>query len=237
MYLTAQRVRARGGREGINVLLYRHGSDAAVNWENPDFEELTMKTPGSLVARSTPIRPGGNNVLTFLDVLAPDSVTEAELGEAFRTMSVTMPLEARRWRGRSERVSARFLAEVSNQPPMREFVELSNQVLHVFDSRPPVQPRPAPLLIRCVTTDEKTTFTVDEPSRRRLVDEGAPRWFPGSLTLDHAIHADLAEVHPNYLRDIALVLTGLDEDALARIGGVRLVDANGKEWLLWPASG
>ncbi len=59
MYLTAQRVRATRGQEGINVLLYRHGNDAAVNWENPDFEELTMNDPGNLVARSTQIRPGG----------------------------------------------------------------------------------------------------------------------------------------------------------------------------------
>jgi hypothetical protein len=205
-----------------------------VNWDNPDFEDLTMKNPGNLVARSTLIRPGGNHVLSFLDVLAPDAVSASELIEAFRDLSATMPLAARHWRGRSERVSVRFVAEPSNQPPMREFVELSNQVLRVFQDRPPVEPQPLPIVIRCSTTADKTTFTVDESSRRRLLAEGAPRWLPGAMMLDHATRADLADAHPDYLRDVALVLTGLDEDALARIGGVRLVDAHGGEWLRWP---
>ena len=239
MYLTAQRIRTVGGREeGINVLMYRHGGDiGAVNWEDPDFEELTTRNPGDLVARSTPIRPGGNHVLSFLDVLAPETATEDDLRDALGNLSVTMPLEARRWRGRSERVSARFLAELSTKPPMSDFAELSERAIQLFHARPPMQEEAGPLLIRCSMTDEKTTFTLDDPSRRRLLDGGAPRWLPSSLSLDHAVGADLADVHPNYLRDVALVLTGLDEDALARIGGVRLADANGKEWLVWPGPG
>ena len=236
MYLTAQRVRVtRGGQGGINAFVFRHGSVGAnVNWEAPDFDELITRNPGDLVARSTQVRPGGNHVLSFLDVLAPDAVTGHELGEAFQDMSITMPLEARRWQSRSERVSARFIAEMSNQPPMREFIELSNRLIQVFQTRPPEQPSPSPLVIRCVTTKDSTTLALDESSRRRLLGEGGPKWVPGSLTLDHAVQSDLADAHPNYVRDIVLVLTGLDDDALARIGGARVVGPNGTEWFVWP---
>jgi hypothetical protein len=134
VYLTAQRVQAvRGPPRGvINAFLYRPpAAGDAVDWENPDFDELT-RSPGTLVRQSTPLQPGGNRVLSFLDVLAPDAVTEQELTDALLRIAETLPPAAGHWRGRSDRVSTRFFAPHSNGHPRDEFTELLNTLLRLF---------------------------------------------------------------------------------------------------------
>src|SRR5215470_18097229 len=76
MYLTAQRVRTRSGEEGVNTFLYLH-RDALIpgmSWESPNIALIAEQHPGTVVVQRIERESGGNDVLSFLDVGAQDSL-------------------------------------------------------------------------------------------------------------------------------------------------------------------
>jgi hypothetical protein len=75
MRLTAQRVRASTGGEGINAFCRLHGP---YEWTVPP-EELS---DGELVNQSISIPPGGNRVRSYLDVIVPDEIPTQEIRNA-----------------------------------------------------------------------------------------------------------------------------------------------------------
>ncbi len=73
MYLTAQRVRSAAGAEALHAFLHLHDVPGADPFpDNP--LSVPHEHPGQLVASHTPIPPGGNRVLAYLDIVAPDVV-------------------------------------------------------------------------------------------------------------------------------------------------------------------
>jgi hypothetical protein len=73
MYVTAHRVRTRL-LEGINAYLYAHGGSI---WQAPPEPEIE---PGELVnSMLTVAQVGGNEVRSFLDMVAPDGTWWSEL--------------------------------------------------------------------------------------------------------------------------------------------------------------
>lgn len=74
MYVTAHRVRTRHLVEGINAYLYAHGG---YTWQTPPEPEIE---PGELVnSMLTVAEVGGNEVRSFLDIVAPDGTWWSEL--------------------------------------------------------------------------------------------------------------------------------------------------------------
>jgi len=89
MYLTAQRVRAANGHQGVNTFIYRHGPDFWLGW--PPF--LPEENPGTLFDHQLEVTPPrGNRVLSFLDIMAPDSsATAPRIRTAFDTLMALYP--------------------------------------------------------------------------------------------------------------------------------------------------
>lgn len=84
MYITAQRVRSpgRARRDGVNTYLHQHG---AISWPKRAEEvlELIETNPGEPVDSALNLTPvGGNDVLAYLDVIAPDGTSRSKLVEA-----------------------------------------------------------------------------------------------------------------------------------------------------------
>jgi hypothetical protein len=76
VYLTSQHVlSASNGSEGVNTYLYFHG---ACPWPQPSAG-VQDQNPGTLAAQSISIRPAGNRVRSYLDVIAPDETPWAEV--------------------------------------------------------------------------------------------------------------------------------------------------------------
>lgn len=71
MYLTSHRVQSQAGDEGINAWMHVHGK---VTWPTSlrQILDLVETTPGQLVDHSYGLKPGGNSVLAYLDVIAPN---------------------------------------------------------------------------------------------------------------------------------------------------------------------
>jgi hypothetical protein len=66
LYISAHRV-IQGGSQGINAFLYLHGGD---KWFYPEED------PGTLERSLTTVEPGDNKVLSFLDIVLPDSASQ-----------------------------------------------------------------------------------------------------------------------------------------------------------------
>jgi hypothetical protein len=76
MILIAQHVRAKAGDAGINAFCRLHGPR---EWTDPRPDDLDA---GELVNQVLSIPPGGNNVRSYLDVIAPDETPTQEIRNA-----------------------------------------------------------------------------------------------------------------------------------------------------------
>ena len=76
MYLTVQRVASSRAERGINGALYSHNANRDdPMWSAPDIQHITSTNLGNQIARRTDIKPGGNAVECFLDIIFPDDFT------------------------------------------------------------------------------------------------------------------------------------------------------------------
>ena len=78
MYVTAQHVLAPASqREGVNAFLYLHGD---IPWGEPPAPE---DDPGELHSKLVSVDPPGNRVRSFLDIVAPDTMSPTRIRESF----------------------------------------------------------------------------------------------------------------------------------------------------------
>jgi hypothetical protein len=84
MFLTAQRVLSPATRQrGVNVYQYLHGSHP---WTRVPDRFLPDVNPGELVAQWIELPPGGNRIVSFLDVVAPDHIGAVELQQRLTSL-------------------------------------------------------------------------------------------------------------------------------------------------------
>jgi hypothetical protein len=68
MYITAHRVRNAAGLEGVNSFAHLHNDNS---WP-VDASKMPEENPGVLATQRIEVPPGGNTIISYLDVLAPD---------------------------------------------------------------------------------------------------------------------------------------------------------------------
>lgn len=81
MYLTAQHVVApdRSG-EGINAFAHLHGDRSRISPQDEAGIRLVADDdPGALIDQDVDLRPGGNSVRSYLDVVAADGESSAKI--------------------------------------------------------------------------------------------------------------------------------------------------------------
>lgn len=76
MYWAAHRVRSPEGEEGINAFSHRHGPGFRWPVEVSQIAALPETDSGKQIAEHVQVEPGGNSVLSYLDVLAPDGTPQ-----------------------------------------------------------------------------------------------------------------------------------------------------------------
>lgn len=235
MYATAHRVRTSQGAIGINAFLHEHGEEGqAINWSTVSISRIADHEPGALVAQATAVAPGGNSVLSFLDVLAPDGTTPAQVEAALKLqmgalLSGVLPTEAR-----IQNISLRFGAVFGLQQGAGiEYTELANHLLHVVRERP--APRwlgKEPIDIVAAPRTGTVSLSLAASSRERLEREGALKGAPRSVSVDGGVADAFEELHGDVLIHLVPLLTGLSLEDLAQIGGVRVRFA-GREEVVW----
>jgi hypothetical protein len=94
MYLTAQRVaQIEGPHYGINGFLFLHGdAELPVDTDgDPDLESIATNPPDEAVSAIESLPPGGNGVLSYLDVAAPDDCSTEKLKQALQQLEAFVP--------------------------------------------------------------------------------------------------------------------------------------------------
>ncbi len=88
MLLVAQRVISTARRvQGINAYRYRHGRDP---W--PTDPRVMLDDPSKTLERkNVHLRPGGNRVISFLDVAAPDDAVPGEILDRLNELKIQDP--------------------------------------------------------------------------------------------------------------------------------------------------
>lgn len=85
MYLAIQLVR-RGEEEGINAFLHKHPPDLKWPKSPEDIAALADVNPGKIVQQRTDLKPGGNAVRAYLDVLAPEDTAVEDIEKVIQTL-------------------------------------------------------------------------------------------------------------------------------------------------------
>ena len=88
MLLVAQRVISTARRvQGVNAYRYRHGCES---W--PSDPRIMLDDPSKMLQRkNVHLRPGGNRVISFLDVAVPDDAIPGEILERLNELKVQSP--------------------------------------------------------------------------------------------------------------------------------------------------
>lgn len=231
MYLTAQRVRS-GTRTGINVLLYRHPPGLPIAWADPVI--VVEQDPGELVSAQIEVPPGGNAVLSYLDIVAEESVRSEQVVEHLEGLRGTV---LRDGLASVHGVGLRFTvlagSVASPEPEYRELVQRAVALL----LRPPLLPWRSGegLTILQQENEERLQFTLAPRSTAKLRETLGERWQPPSVTVSQSTMADLRHSGFDAYEQIATAMTGYRLDELLPLGQVRFEDGFDVVIWEWPA--
>jgi len=239
MYLTAHRVKAlKESKTGINVFLHKHSRVEIpdMSWDEPDIELVADSYPGVLVAESIDLAPGGNQVISFLDVAAEDSadvnLVEEVLGRFEGEVSdVRRPL-ARLLKN----VGIRFGLQSGLGDQVREEYEaLRRRAMDLL--RTPATPawrEEPPLVVDVKIDDQGWTLSLASDSIRRMQEIHREPWKPNSVTIKHETKHEFEQMHGDMIRHIIPILTELSIEQVVALGGVCLHDRSTGRIVEWP---
>jgi predicted component of type VI protein secretion system len=220
---------------GINVFIYQHAPARVPALSNGtmDVERIAETFQGQLVSSSAPVPPGGNEVLSYLDVAAPEG-TPLSAFEALSFPQAAQPAPAgvpRMWwapNGIGLRFGVRFYI-VDYRRASDEFEQLQRAIVEAL--RSPTQPRrtsaASPITIEVAHQEDGLSFRLKADSRQRLQAQGFALPPVGSLNISTTMRDDFEAVHQSFARHVAPLLTNMPLDQLAALGGVQFVRAGG----------
>lgn len=229
MYLTAQRVRTRSGEEGINTFLFLHRNELVpgMSWAMPDVALVAEHHPGTAIVQRLEQESGGNDVLSYLDVVAEDSLGLARLRAALGAIDFDLE-RGTTWSDGP--VAFRFLQASADARDARdEFQMLREHALLLLRVRGAgAQPETNSEPLRIVAQDDEglgVVYRLGVEAQRRLLGF-RPRYIPANLRVAYEDHNALVSLwgKEEYHWQIALAITGLSEQELAKLGGVAVTD-------------
>jgi len=220
VYVVAQRVLSPGGRSGVNAFLFFHGDVdiPGVSWNDPDVDIIANAHPGTLALQRVEQPSGGNVVVSYLDIVAPDAVGFEQLGRALLEIPDPSSNAASWSRGV---VAIRFVTQSSDNHAS-EFGELRRRALLILlipdKASAAVQEQPLTLLAQDVT-GVGMVYRLDSESAARLSEHNRS-FVTASI---HIAYEDMDAIkrawgEKEYHAQIMLALTGSSLDALRGAG-------------------
>jgi hypothetical protein len=231
MYLTAQRVRSRTA-SGINVYKYLHGPTLPQRDGQPDIDRVTTDSPGYLVDSTIEIEPGGNDVLSALDVAADDDVGAEVIEGRLRAIEghVAMATLPTIWRSEVAPVTVRLAArDVSGEPARTEYMELVQRLLGLL-AQPVARERRDPYRFRLSATGNDYTLAPEPDTTSRLIAEGQPPT-ARSISAHIDVQVDMQGYVGPFLPHAIAALLNRDLHELVVRGGVVVVNDDGQ--VIW----
>jgi hypothetical protein len=228
MYATAHRVWSRrSDRGGINAFLHRHDRpDDAVDWNAPDLlAVVTESSPGRLVSEVIEVVPGGNEVQSHLDVVAPDDTPPDAIRGALLKAAQELPEGSQRHVKHGDVIVA-FDCQIGLRGAERlEFDVLVAALERVVEEGPKPRAVGAPILIRVLVENDALVCRLDEAETARVEALLGHPHERLSVSAAHDVMQDFERLYGDIGPELAHVVTGLTLEQLFAAGGVRFVDA------------
>ena len=242
MYLTAQRIRSRDKASigtastestGISVAYYWHGQDMLPRLPAgaPDIARISTTDPGALVSSASDIPPGGNEVLSYLDVGASDHTSPDELQRHLGAVESKVAAAALPALWESSNMSISFSVHgVAGERARHEFVALKNRLLaHLRATLNPTG-RGDPFIARLVRQDDALELEWDPAARQRLADLKFAAGKSIRISFDAADSWTASTLPRPLIAHALAAIAGVDLHELVIRGGVRVVDGDRTVW-------
>lgn len=223
-YLAAHRVQ-RGDELGINVTLRDASLGPGLDWRELDEGRIDC---GQLQRSHFEVQPGGNAVLSYLDVVA---IAELRAGDVRALTSREADGHSddgrtREWESPGVAARARLCrgwpdgSEPSLDDELLDLTEAAENLLESMASGAAAHP---PLLVRRTVSDAGVRFELSEESAERLAARHAGAWRPHPLSIPHATLEAWEEAGLVSLGgEIMKILTGLEPEEVEELGGIRI---------------
>jgi hypothetical protein len=241
MYLTAQRVYSITKRKtGINAFLYRHGAEPVpgMSWDRPVVEPVADEHVGTRGPEHVEIGPGGNRVLSFVDIVTADGTPIVQVQDAIRTFGTTFSPERLPVSITIGAVAIRFGAQsgLDRDQAQAEFAQIAEQALDLLrNPREPAWRTQEPLEVDVEQTEDGLRFTLRPEAKRRLAAIHGAGWAAPRLSISHDTREAFELAHGDVFKNFVPILANLDIERVADLGGMRFYRANTNDLLAeWP---
>ena len=225
VYIVAQRVTSPAGQSGINAFLFLHGDQQipGMSWNAPDIELIADTHPGMLLLQRVENATGDNDVVSYLDIAAPDSIGLKRLAQITLQISAPSSFSAT-WL--SGPIAIRFSSQPSDDL-VSEFEELRRHAaLLLLETDKPDLSGPSNKPFGIIAQDMAgvgIVYQLDSESAARLIQHG----IPSANAKLRVAYEDLDELKriwgdEAYHAQVALILTGLSQDSLQHAGGYQI---------------
>ncbi len=237
MYLTAQRVaQIDGPHYGINGFLFLHG-EAVLPVDpdgDPDLESIATNPPDEAVSVVESLPPGGNGVLSYLDVAAPDDCATETLKRTLEQLRSFVPtrvdnspfVDTECFDGVAVRI---HLSSRTPLSPALEYRSLRESVLALLsDQRRDLSH--TSLRMSLEKTEDEWRF---RPLTTGVELPGPPGPSNGHLlAVDHETLEAFERTRGSFFPAAAEAIFGMDPEQLLEHGGVEIV-GDGSGDLVW----
>lgn len=241
MYLTAQHVYSVTKKKtGINAFLYRHGAEVVpgMSWARPIVEPVADEHIGTRGPEHVEIAPGGNRVLSFVDIVTADGTPIEQVQDAIRTFGASFSPERLPASITIGTVAIRFGAQsgLDKNQAHAEFAQIAEQALDLLrNPREPAWRTHEPLEVDVEQTEGGLRFTLRPEAKRRLAAIHGPEWGASRVSISHDTREAFELAHGDVFKNFVPILANLDIERVADLGGMRFYKAHTGEVLAeWP---
>jgi hypothetical protein len=242
--LTAHHVKARDGSAGINAYLHRHSraDESRIDWNHPDIARIADELPGEDIAQSIEVKPGGNSVLSYLDIATPENAEPGFLADSLRFFEHYVREGQFPAVFSSRRIAMRFGIIIGLQKlAFAEFRRLRARALQLLGDtseskvRQFVARATSPLRV-IVTRDHAGEVYQLNPESAARVAAVRPEFGPAvRIRVSDDTKSDFQALVSDFYPHIVMSLTGLSLAQLGQLGGAEVIKSNHRVWQMTPA--
>ncbi len=244
MYLTAHRVRQTRVQDpeiGINVFMHKHDERALpqnTKFDNEEIiDQIANNNTGKLVAESTDLPPGGNSILSFIDIVGREdldkeriqnflNVVERGIGEIHHPITKS-----------ASDLAVRFgIAYGLKGHEIREYKVLTERAMRLFEKPEPLKRHlEVPWIeIHYDISDCQEIFNLSLETANKLKQMHDKHWLSKRVLLDRETKIVAESMYGDLIQYIAPVITGLTLEQIAAQGGLILHDLSSQKKIKWP---
>ena len=239
MYLTAQRIlRIKDKKGGINAFLHQHGKhDLPPNAQFSNVDWITNQYPGKLIAESVDLVPGGNAVLSFIDIVGKEDLDKECIQHFLDQMECSVKNIHTPITKSAPDLAVKFGITLGLKgQEVREYKTLKERAMRLLESpEPPKWRSENPwIVICCESSDYQRTFSVSPETAKKLKQIHGETWESVGVSIDRHTKHNVELIHGDLIQYIAPMLTDLTLEQIAVQGGLVLYNPATKKKIKWP---